>query len=98
MASGEENFPVPRIRRDRKLLPAMTKGEFIYDLRLADSRASQTTFQQFKKKKPLVEAGGEVADLRFAISTTNDKIHSSIVNRKSKIINNPHVSSVYRSA
>jgi hypothetical protein len=24
--SGEENLPVPRIRRDRKVRPAMTKG------------------------------------------------------------------------
>jgi hypothetical protein len=34
MASGEENFPVPRIRRDRKILPAMINGSFIYDFRL----------------------------------------------------------------
>jgi hypothetical protein len=32
MASGDENFPVPRIRRELKVRPAMTKGEFIYDL------------------------------------------------------------------
>jgi len=26
MASGDENFPVPKIRRDRKILPAITNG------------------------------------------------------------------------
>ena len=26
MASGDENFPVPRIRRERNSRPAMTKG------------------------------------------------------------------------
>ena len=26
MTSGEENLPVPRIRRERKVRPAMTKG------------------------------------------------------------------------
>jgi hypothetical protein len=35
MASGEENFPVPMMSRERKIRPAMTSGEFIYDLRFA---------------------------------------------------------------
>jgi hypothetical protein len=32
MASGDENFPVPKIKRDRKILPAMTNGWFESDI------------------------------------------------------------------
>jgi hypothetical protein len=32
MASGDGNFPVPRIRRDRKVLPAMTNGWLADDI------------------------------------------------------------------
>jgi hypothetical protein len=32
MASGEGNFPVPKIRRDPKVRPAMTSGLFENDM------------------------------------------------------------------
>src|SRR5258706_13507513 len=58
MASGDENFPVPKIRRDRKILPAMTNGEFIYELRLTiDDLGIEMTSHQFRKSPRFVEAG-----------------------------------------
>jgi hypothetical protein len=32
MASGEENLPVPRMSRERKIRPAMTNGWFENDI------------------------------------------------------------------
>src|SRR5437870_3192814 len=38
MVSGEENFPVPKMRRERKIRPAMINGWFDNDIRAQSNR------------------------------------------------------------
>src|SRR5437867_11098344 len=38
MVSGEENFPVPKMRRERKIRPAMINGWFDSDIQAQSNR------------------------------------------------------------
>src|SRR5258706_2562478 len=78
MASGDENFPVPKIRRDRKILPAMTNGEFIYELRLTIyDLGIEMTSHQFRKSPRFVEAGNKPYVLDLIKRKKNPKGYAS---------------------
>ena len=62
MASGEGNFPVPKIRREPKVRPAMTSGLFENDM--TDNLENYEALSSHQRDAGL-NLGGNVSGVRY---------------------------------